>query len=225
MRRLALLPLLALGAGAAQAQPFDARAWLAAATEATGGVDVETVDFDDARIARIKALADTLDAAVGWRAACFSYWDPEAQRVVQEPADAYTDHWSHGMMELFPFGEGEALAAVTCTFGAYQGTHAVVHVAGDRATLLRAQDYDEHGQPYGPPSAVFSTVMAVEPRTRTFATFARWRGLGDCGMYTQYRVGPAGEAETLKVRARDCGDTIPDELPPPQDWPVVFPVR
>ncbi|HYE96284.1 MAG TPA: hypothetical protein VD962_08750 [Rubricoccaceae bacterium] len=202
---------------------FDARAWVRAALEATGGADMEHTNYDDPRVARIKALADTLDRAVGWKRACDSYWDPESNREIYEPEPDGGGHWARGMMELHPFGDDEHVVAVTCNFGAYQGYYALAHLDGDEATLLLAQDYDEHAQPYGPPGGTFSTLRVVDPDTREFTTFGLARGLGDCGEFGRYRVGEDGTVEVVEIRMRGCDPTVPDELPPPEEWPVVYP--
>jgi hypothetical protein len=210
------------------AQPgrFDAAAWLAEARPYADVVsdltfDVEPDAVSDARRAEAKRLGTELDAAVGWERACDTFWDAESQREVYEPTEPGGGHGLRGTYTVERVGEAEHVVVVTCNFGAYQGSYAMVHLDGQRAALLKADNIGMAGQPYGPPSAVYSEAY-FQGGTRGFETFAKARGLGDCGILSRYEVAGFGEATLVQARARDCDDA-PEIAPPVDEWPVVFP--
>ena len=41
-------------------------------------------------------------------------------------------------------------------------------------------------------------------------------------MYVQYAMNGTEALTVREVRERDCGPDIPDVLPPPEEWPVVY---
>lgn len=234
MTRAALLLLALSGCAAPPALPspsvqsggFDAAAWLADAQPyADARYDsTATVEPDAASDARAKAAkrhSADLDAAVGWGRACDTYWDAETQREVYEPTEPGGGHGLRGTYTVETVGAAERVVVVTCDFGAYQGSYAMVHIDGRRAALLRSESVGMAGEPYGPPAAVYSDAF-FQSGTRTFETFAKARGLGDCGILSRYRVAGFGEAALVEVRARDCDDA-PESAPPTDRWPVVFP--
>lgn len=204
---------------------FDASEWLArarAADDRTAEDDATAPeDAYQARLAAEKQLAAELDPATGWMRACDTYWDAETGREVTDPTEPGGGHLLRGSYDVFAVAPGEAVVAVTCDFGAYQGSYVLVHIEGAHAVLLRAADVDHEGRPFGPPSAVFSTP-SLEDGARVFETFAKARGLADCGARSRYRVGAGAEATLVEVRARDCDDR-PEDAPPVENWPVVFP--
>ncbi len=231
------LPLLLVLAGCAAARPdeaavpprpaaaarFDAASWL----EQARAVDVRMAEDDaatDAMMARLaaeKRLTAALDAATGWARACDTYWDATAWQEVTDATEPGGGHFLRGTYSLYDLAPGEAVAAIVCDFGAYQGSYALVHLDGARANLLRAAYVDFDGAVSGPPSAVFATP-AFDAGARTFETLALSRGLGDCGLLQRYSVGPGREARLVQARARDCDDRA-TEAPPPQEWPITFP--
>ena len=223
MTRATLLLLAATLAGCAAAPPamapraIDAADWLARARP----VALESVadaDLDDQRISQAYALATELDAAVGWVRACDTYWNPETQRLVTEDASA---GYTRGLFMLHDIGPAEAIVAVTCDFGAYQGSYALVHVAGPRAALLVGMQVSETGAPFGPPVPVYATP-AFDAGAHSFTTLGVSRGLGDCGVRASYDVSGFGTATLVEARGRACDDR-PGDAPPPEDWPVVYP--
>ncbi len=236
-RALPLLLVLAGAAGCAASRPdenyglprrpaaarFDAPGWLegARAADVRMAEDDATTDATMTRLAAEKRLTDALDAAVGWARACDTYWDAAENREVTEAMEPGGGHFLRGTFSLYDVGPGEAVAAIVCDFGAYQGSYTLVHLDGARADLLRAAYIDLDGSVSGPPSAVFATP-AFDAGARTFETLALSRGLGDCGLLQRYTVGAGGEARLLQARARDCDDRA-TEAPPPQEWPIVFP--
>ena len=112
---------------------------------------------------------------------------------------------------------------ITCDFGAYQGLYAVVHLHGRDATLLTTTEFGPSMTDNGDRTPRFSTVIAVDPAARTFTTFALARGLGDCGTRSHYHIEDGGMAEVVEIRARECD--IQGEVPPIEEWPVIFPAR
>jgi hypothetical protein len=225
------LPLLAFAAvtSAASAQPhgaFDARAWLAEATPLLTDATY-AFDYDDPRTARIKALAGHLDEAVDWQRGCDTYWDPVEGVLVHDPVPEDDGHGSRGVMALLWTGDDEAVVAVTCYFGAYQGSYALVHLRGERAALVHTRDFLLENGGFAPePTAVFGTPSFDGHPPGVFETHALSRGLGDCGLHARYRLTDLGEATPLLIRARDCDAPCddPEGCLDPLTWPVVFAV-
>ena len=207
----------------AVADGFDAQAWLAEARRlrrSAEGVGGET-EGDPA--ARARDLADALAEAPDWRRECDAYVDPETGETVSDPvargagAPGYV-----GLFEIGNVSETEAVAAFTCSFGAYQGSYALVHVLGDRAEVVRAPAVGLDGRPMAAATGQFSTPDWTDLADGTFTTFALARGLGDCGQLTRYAFATADSLEVREVRARDCEHAAPDDLPPPTDWPLLY---
>lgn len=202
------------------ADGFDAAAWLAAAD--TLGFDPETTEFDSDETVRAKALADTLDALVGWRRSCDTAVDPDTGETVYEPLDPDAGDWSRGTLSVGRVSPREAVVAVTCQFGAYQGSYALVYFRGDDAVSLRAPALDEAGQPGAVAERTFATPDWAGLDRRTFTTFAKARGIGDCGRLATYALTGSDTLAVREVRQRECGDAPPDEIDPTA-WPVVYP--
>ncbi len=141
---------------------------------------------------------------------------------VYEPTAPEDAHWARGTLDVGLVTETEAVVAVTCSFGAYQGYYALVHIRGDRATLLRAPATSETGQPMDASDATFSTPSWDRLSDRILTTFGLARGLGDCGIYATYALASGDAMELSEVRQRECGADTPDDLPPPEAWPVVY---
>ncbi|MEM6327639.1 MAG: DUF1176 domain-containing protein [Bacteroidota bacterium] len=199
---------------------FDAQAWLA---EARGlGFDPETSSYDDNETDRMKALASDLNAAADWRRACDTYLDYETGEMVYDPLPPESDHWVRGTFEIGDLSETEAVVAVTCHYGAYQGSYAFVHIDGDRVAVLSTPELDDGGQPLEARQTAFSTPGFSRLGEGLLTTFGKSRGLGDCGDYRTYALGDADGLTLREVRRRECGDDIPDPLPPPSEWPVIF---
>ncbi|OZC02099.1 DUF1176 domain-containing protein [Rubricoccus marinus] len=215
------------------ASGFDAQAWLAEAKglrfdaegsemlDEASGDEIDDAGPDEAETLRAQALAAELDEAVGWRRACDTYID-ENGAAVYEPTPTEGAHWARGTLDVGLITETEAVVAVTCDFGAYQGSYALVRIRGDRATLLRAPATDENGQPMDASETTFSTPSWDRLTDRVVTTFGRARGIGDCGNFITYALASGDEMELSEVRQRACGDTIPDDIPPPEAWPVVY---
>jgi hypothetical protein len=203
---------------ATPADSFDVQAWLA---------EVQALDESDydTLVARSRRLADRLEteAALDWRRACDTYRDPTTGEEVYDPVGPEQEAMiGRGLMDVSPLGEGEAAVSILCAMGAYQGSWTLVHIERDRVALVRTAQLDEGYQPTAFETATFGEPL-FEPDSHDFTTFVRSRGRGDCGAFTRYRLGTGGRAEIVEIRARDCDEEIPDELPPPEEWPVVYP--
>ncbi|HLA64285.1 MAG TPA: DUF1176 domain-containing protein, partial [Rhodothermales bacterium] len=215
---LLMLPALVLAAcsGSNRIQPpadgFDARAWMtrsAAVWDTTAWGD----DYEGRR-ALSRQYANELDDALGVVEAC-DLWN-EA-RTDEEVA------W--GGMSREPLGGDEYLVRVDCEFFAYQGTFVYVHVDGARAAIVRAPRFYEGT--VGEPTPLFLGYADLDLGRRRFSVFAKSRGMGDCGTYDTFEVQRVGEPATLvEARYRSCDVEIIDEdIPGPEDYPVVYPTR
>lgn len=216
-RPTALVVLFAL-AGCAAPHPFDAAEWMVRARDYAN--DINGTDEEERAVAE-RVLSAELDAAVGWTRACDTYWDAEAQREVYEPTEPVGGHHVRGTYTVYDIGPGEAVVDIACDLGVYQGPHVLVHIQQRRVALLNGLGVGMEGEPYGPPSAVYTTPY-FEGGPRSFATFEKARGSGDCGMLARYRIAAFGEADLVEARAREC-DGRPEDAPPAEAWPVVYP--
>lgn len=196
--------------------------WLARARQADAPPLGDGTPPDAAYAAQLvaeKRITDEIDAAVGWARACDTYWDAAAGREVWDATA--TPHALRGTYDVHAVGPDEAVAAVTCDFGAFQGAYVLVHVQAGRADLLRAAYVGPDGAVSGPPSPIFATPRFT-PGARTFDTLALARALGDCGLLSRYRLGTGAAATLVEARSRDC-DERATTAPPPETWPVAFP--
>ncbi|MEM1057446.1 MAG: DUF1176 domain-containing protein [Bacteroidota bacterium] len=214
-------PDLSTGAEEATPSGFDAQAWLAEAREVAVGIyDIDLED--DTATDRMKELAGELNEVADWRRICDTYLDYETGEPVYDPIAPGEGSWARGTLETGDISETEAVVAVTCDFGAYQGGYAFVHIAADRVALLTTPGLDENGQPTGREQGIYGTPDFSEVGTGFISTFAKARGLGDCGIYVRYAMGEGSTLSAVEVRQRDCGMDIPDDLPPPSEWPLVY---
>jgi len=190
---------------------FDVQAWLAQART------METAELD-ARRAHGNALAEGVD----WKRACDTYVDPATGQETYDPIADEDGGIARGDFEVAEVGPGEAVVAVVCYFGAYQGSHALVWIDGPDARILSAPALDADGQPLAARERQFSTPDLSRFADGVVETFGKGRGMGDCGTLVRYAHDGRGALAVREVRQRECGDTIPDEIPPPGEWPVVF---
>lgn len=196
----------------APADSFDARAWLA---------EVQTVlarPSDDARAREVQRLAAALNDALDWHRACDTYRDEDGAEVYDP---VMRESGTSGELEVTPIRDDTALIAVTCYFGAYQGAYALVHIEDERASLVRAPYIDIDGQPADYDTGVFSTPGYGGLAEGEFRTYAKGRGLGDCGMLVHYRLVDLGRAEVREVRSQEC-DYEGEPVIEPSEWPVVY---
>ncbi|MEL6615977.1 MAG: hypothetical protein AAFQ43_09575, partial [Bacteroidota bacterium] len=134
---------------------FDGRAWLDAANEVA--FDLESEDPDDAQIEAVRALSAELGEVVDWKRGCDTYLDYETGEPVYDPIPDDVASWVRGLLSIGMISDSEAVVAVTCDYGAYQGSYALVHVRENGATLLRARALGEKGLPVPRLVATFST--------------------------------------------------------------------
>ncbi|HEX9950773.1 MAG TPA: hypothetical protein VGB53_03320, partial [Rubricoccaceae bacterium] len=220
MTRAAILLAVAILAGCAAPRPatsvaaataatgstdgFDASDWLARA-QAFGGlvnradlpfeVTFDTTETEESAAHRdmsAKRLAAELGVAVGWNRA----WDSETRREVDDLTAL------RGTYTIYPIASNEAVVDVTCNFGVYRGSYALVHINGRRATLLWSERVAMDGGPYGPSSPIYPAVTFLGGRT--FETFAAAQERGGCGLISRYQIRGFGEAELVEARARQC---------------------
>lgn len=189
---------------------FDAQAWLAEARALA-----TDADGFDARTAHAEALAEAVD----WPTACDTYVDPETGEPVYDPFDG---GFPRGDFEVADLGDASAVVAVVCTFGAYQGTYALVRIDGQDVGLLTAPALAADGRPLDVDEGWFGTPDFGGFEEGVLTTFMKSRGLGDCGRFVRYGVGDGDRLTVEEVRERDCLPDLPDDLPPPSAWPVVY---
>jgi len=188
---------------------FDAGAWIQRAA-VVWDTSSWSASYDSA-LAASQQFAGELDAALYWTDAC------------DLPADEQTDSTSGtGIMHRYQLGADEYLVSISCQLFAQQATLVIAHVAGPRARLVAAPQFDESGAP-ADTSSLFVGLEGVDTPTRTLTIFTRARGVGDCGTLASYHVQPDGIVTTQTVRARECIDVREGEVELPEQWPVVFP--
>lgn len=126
-------------------------------------------------------------------------------------------------MRFLPWKPGLFLLEIRCTQGAYN-------------TLSRHVVYDERG---ATPTLRMLTLawpvdvetpepLALEPRKAVFgrdwdarrgelSVWAKYRGMGDCGVFGRYRVSPEGEARLVELRTKTSCDGRGTD---PKGWPL-----
>src|SRR5262249_10888046 len=116
----------------------------------------------------------------------------------------------------YDLGKGSTLYVVSCIVGAYQ-TGSVLLVGGQDG--LRALDFPAYSTGYGWSGTQVIVVESFDTKDKTLMTFAKARGLGDCGSTAQYRWTDFA-FELREYTYKDCiddGSASPDE-----DWPVIY---
>ena len=121
-------------------------------------------------------------------------------------------------VETHDLGQGHTLYLVPCYMGAYQGTWNGYIAKGDQVNPVMVLSHDEAIK------AVVADMNLTEPsfdqKTKTLTTFAKGRGMGDCGQssVSQIAVNQYGYAtvKTTEIRAKvKCDGKY-------RTWPVVF---
>lgn len=116
-------------------------------------------------------------ALLHWPQSCESDWHvghPDTAGVVSRKAGA------------------RKLVVVDCILGAYQGTQMLYLVDAARKATgpLRLHLYADHGT--GRPKPAYRTrilgVASFVPATGRLVIFDRFRGIGDCGVYSTFRL-------------------------------------
>jgi hypothetical protein len=161
-----------------------------------------------------------------------NYSEREAWRgILHWPAQCessfnYTDA-SFGGIQFYQFGNNDYLAMVICTLGTYQGSQVFIRIrpygrGGQvRATLLKfavLRETDENGllhidetnQPWG--------LAEFQPATRHLTLLDRFRGVGDCGIWSAYAL-PDRQTKLIDARAKlTCDGRKANQ---PATWPDV----
>ena len=123
-------------------------------------------------------------------------------------------------IEKWPVRGGVHVVAVECFEGPYQGV-SIVYLVRSRARVtgpLRFRIYADAGN--GVPTARTRTgvagVLTFHPRSGRLTVLDKARGLGDCGIYSVFRL---GKKSFVPVEAR--AKTACDGKPPfdPGRWP------
>ncbi len=123
-----------------------------------------------------------------------------------------------------------SLVVVACESGAYQDTLLFYlwdeSRAEARSTRLRLPSYapdDEQDEGGWKPVELEQGhgEAQLDAARRTLVLLTRARGLGDCGTRAEYRVQGARLA-LVELRGRAC-DGDPEQAPPPEKWPRVYP--
>src|SRR5690606_33521985 len=131
---------------------------------------LDTVEDYDERLARARVLANRLDPATGWKAACGED-DPR------------------GDLALYPLSGGDYVVEIVCFLAAYQANFTLALVTPEAATLLPLPSYAEDGTVQDPAATNFGGLpMDGDPADRQFVIFSKARGPGDCGEWARYEV-------------------------------------
>lgn len=211
----------------APAPEMEPHPWLVEARALTDDAGFDDADdrVIEARNARRTAFLLEIEEELEWKRACDTYVDYETGEVVYDPQPDDEFAGARGRLNVSDVSETEGLLSISCFFGAYQGSYALVYIDGDRTRLLRAPALDSDMQPMDETEASFAEIWWDDLASGTFFTFSKSRGIGDCGVYKEFEIGEADMLRLLEVRYRDCSPDIPDPLPPPSEWPLVYTAR
>src|SRR5262249_15001907 len=113
-------------------------------------------------------------------------------------------------------GEGKTLYVVECSAGAYQ-TGSVLFLGDDSG--LRALSFPDYSTDYGWSGNPEGVGESFSDKDKTLNTFAKFRGVGDCGSTAQYHWTGYG-FELLEYTYKDCVDDGSQNAD--QDWPVIY---
>ena len=116
--------------------------------------------------------------------------------------------------------DGRRLVEVTCFRGAYQGVSMLYLVDSARKATgpLALRTYQDPGSGKLKPVTLTRVlgILAFTPKTGVLTIFEKFRGPGDCGIYSVYKL-TGNRFVTTEVRAK----TACDGKPPydPARWP------
>jgi uncharacterized protein DUF1176 len=142
-----------------------------------------------------------------WPTVCESTW-----RIAGTDAGAGIVVW--------PTASGKRLVEVDCSLGAYQGTAMFFLTTTDRHATgpLAFRIYRDPGS--GRPRATRATellgIFDFTPTTGRFVVFDKFRGPGDCGLFSTFRLVGSSFVPT-EVRAKVACDGKPPY--DPSKWP------
>jgi len=159
--------------------------------------------------------------------------------VLQWPQECEDQHQSavreleidEGRVRFLDLGQRRALVEVACARAAYQEAYRyfLLDQGGPQpegaALALPSQELDEDGQWQPVELPEIAGEASFDKKRRTLTVFARARGLGDCGTRGTWRVDVQTKKLVLvELLGRDC-DGEPDQAPPVERWPRLFPPR
>jgi hypothetical protein len=145
-------------------------------------------------------------AILHWPSSCESGW-----RATATPGSG---------IELMPASGGRELVAVECYPGAYQGD-ALLYLAAQSSKpvgplALRVYEDPGNGHPKLTSATTILGVLDFTKSTGTLTILDKFRGVGDCGIFSTYRL----EGNRLALTAARA-KTACDGKPPfsPARWP------
>ncbi|HMQ04246.1 MAG TPA: DUF1176 domain-containing protein [Pyrinomonadaceae bacterium] len=130
-------------------------------------------------------------------------------------------------IEFYPLGNNKWLMEVVVSFAAYQGQYRYYFLDESRnpktwkEVLFRQLRWNHSGETRETLDPELLGIPAYDSETELITTFAKGRGIGDCGSLIKYRFSN-GETELLEYRYRNLPD-IDEEIdfeniPPPEEW-------
>jgi hypothetical protein len=126
-------------------------------------------------------------------------------------------------MRFLPWQPGLFLLEIRCTQGAYNtlSRHAVYDERGAVPTL-RMLDFAWPADADAPDTGPLSRRKAVfgrdwDARRGELTVWAKYRGMGDCGVFGRYGVSPEGEARLMELRTKTTCDGRGTN---PKAWPA-----
>ncbi|HOV05013.1 MAG TPA: DUF1176 domain-containing protein [Kaistiaceae bacterium] len=111
------------------------------------------------------------------------------------------------------------LYALPCTAGAYQVAYRLYVVERGEIGGIRPLYFADYSEDFGWRGTDLLMSVAFDAETATLTSFAKGRGLADCGTAGTW-VWRDFDFALVEFRAKDTCDGTP-----PQDWPRVFPQR
>lgn len=151
-------------------------------------------------------------------------WEPLGVCLSEE--DPWESEPARENIQAYSINDGEVLVEVTCDLFAYNGAYQYL-VYGEEngnATVttlaLDTVDLTEDGTPQNPhQTTILYGFPLFDSQTRSLTMFNKFRGLGDCGSYSQYRYENQGLVlQEIRVKAACDGNYIE-----PEAYPLVFP--
>lgn len=131
-----------------------------------------------------------------------------------------------GRVRVFDLGGRRSLVEVGCARGAYQDS--LLYYLYDESrtppqvTRLALPSYEAVDDEWEPTELTEATGAASFDTARKLLTLRTLaRGLGDCGSIARYRV-QGTKLVLVDFRGRGC-DGEPENAPPAEKWPRVFP--
>lgn len=106
--------------------------------------------------------------------------------------------------------------AIPCTRGAYNVTYRLYLVETGEIGGIRPLYFADYSERFGWTGTDILFNVDIDPATGILSSFAKGRGLGDCGSAGTWLWQDYAFALVQFVHQEDCNGTMPE------DWPVVF---